>query len=195
MDLHCGQIQGFFDIPVDNLFAKPIFASYMEKVMPADVKKNLLILAPDFGASRMARSYANVLGNCPIAIAEKIHDDRPKQPKQKKKVMNIIGDVKDKDVLILDDMADTAGTLCEAAEETNKRGALSIRAMCIHPVLSGPAIEKIQASPISKLFVSDTIPLPPEKRIDKIQVVSVTPLFAEAIIRTHRNESVEALFI
>lgn len=171
IDLHAPQIQGFFDIPVDHLVGNPILCKYFEKI--AD--DNFVVVSPDMGSVGRARNVASKL-NVPMAIIDK---RRPKA--NQVEIMNIIGDVKGKNCLIVDDMVDTAGTLCFGAEALHNAGVQKIYACCTHPVLSGPAIERIQNSYIDKLVVLDTINLPAEKRIDKIEILSVAPLVAKAI--------------
>ncbi len=171
IDLHAPQIQGFFDIPVDHLVGNPILCKYFEKI--AD--DNFVVVSPDMGSVGRARNVASKL-NVPMAIIDK---RRPKA--NQVEIMNIIGDVKGKNCLIVDDMVDTAGTLCYGAEALHNAGVQKIYACCTHPVLSGPAIERIQNSYIDKLVVLDTINLPTEKRIDKIEILSVAPLVAKAI--------------
>lgn len=171
IDLHAPQIQGFFDIPVDHLVGNPILCKYFEKI--AD--DNFVVVSPDMGSVGRARNVASKL-NVPMAIIDK---RRPKA--NQVEIMNIIGDVKGKNCLIVDDMVDTAGTLCYGAEALHNAGVQKIYACCTHPVLSGPAIERIKNSYIDKLVVLDTIDLPAEKRIDKIEILSVAPLVAKAI--------------
>ncbi|MTI71273.1 MAG: ribose-phosphate diphosphokinase [Firmicutes bacterium] len=184
MDLHAAQLQGYFDIPVDHLLGVPILAKYFEKM---DLEETVIV-SPDIGGVRRARNFANLL-DLPIAIIEK---RRPKA--NVSEVMNVIGDIKDKNVIIVDDIIDTAGSMTKAAEVLKDFGALNVYASCTHAVLSGPAIERIENSVIEKLIVTDTIPLDEEKKIDKIEQVSVAPLFAEAIKRIYENESVSKLF-
>ena len=165
MDLHAAQIQGFFDIPVDHLVGGPLLYRYFKK----------LVVSPDVGSVTRARNVAAKL-NCPMSIVDK------RRPKANQiEVMNIIGDVNGKKCLMVDDMIDTAGTICQGAEALHANGAKEIYACCTHAVLSGPAIERIKNSPITKLVVLDTIPLTEEKKIDKIEVLSVAKLFALAI--------------
>ena len=167
MDLHANQIQGYFDIPVDHLLGGRILMEHFEKMNIED----LVVVSPDHGSVARARTFAQYLDS-PIAIVDK---RRPKD--NVSEVMNIIGDVRDKNLIILDDMIDTAGTLCNAAEALKKFGAKNIYACCTHPVLSGPAIERIQNSELTEVIVLDTIPLPEEKRIEKIKILSTAPLF------------------
>lgn len=172
IDLHAPQIQGFFDIPVDHLVGNPILCKYFEKYTNDD---NFVVVSPDIGSVGRARNVATKL-NVPMAIIDK---RRPKA--NQVEILNIIGDVKGKTCLLVDDMVDTAGTLCFGAEALHNAGVEKIYACCTHPVLSGPAIERIKNSYIDKLVVLDTIELPEEKRIDKIEVLSVAPLLARAI--------------
>ena len=184
MDLHANQIQGYFDIPVDHLLGGRILIEHFEKMNIED----LVVVSPDHGSVARARTFAQYLDS-PIAIVDK---RRPKD--NVSEVMNIIGDVRDKNLIILDDMIDTAGTLCNAAEALKKFGAKNIYACCTHPVLSGPAIERIQNSELTEVIVLDTIPLPEEKRIEKIKILSTAPLFASAIEKIFDCESVSVLF-
>ncbi len=188
MDLHAPQIQGFFNIPVDHLLGVPILAPYYAKKFGRE-RDDVIVVSPDLGSVTRARTFAQRL-NIPLAIMDK---RRPKA--NVSEVMNVIGDVKDKNVILVDDMIDTAGTITQGAHALMERGAKAIYACCTHPVLSGPAIERIAASPISELLVLDTIALPPEKRIDKILIKSVAPVFAEAIERIYGDLSVSTLFV
>ncbi|HEC99596.1 MAG TPA: ribose-phosphate pyrophosphokinase [Proteobacteria bacterium] len=186
MDLHAGQIQGFFNIPVDNLFAAPVLLEYIRE----HFLENLVMVSPDAGGVERTRAFAKRL-DAQLAIIDK-RRERPNESQ----VMNIIGNVKGKNVVILDDMVDTAGTLCQAAQALHEHGAKVIHACTTHPVLSGPAIERIEASPISKLIVTDTIPLRPEaQKCRKIEVLSVAELLGEAIQRIHNEDSVSSLFV
>ena len=184
MDLHAGQIQGYFDIPVDHLSGIPILAEYFKDMIDEDT----VVVSPDIGGVVRARNFASIL-DLPIAIIEK---RRPKA--NVSEVMNVIGDIKDKNVILVDDIVDTAGTITKAAEVLKNIGAKHVYACATHAVLSGPAIERIDNSVIEKFIVTDTIPLSDEKKIEKIEVVSVAPIFAEAIRRIHLNESVSILF-
>lgn len=184
MDLHAAQIQGYFNIPVDHLSGVPILADYFKDIVDEDT----VVVSPDLGGVSRARSFANLL-DLPIAIIEK---RRPKA--NVSEVMNVIGDIEGKNVILVDDIIDTAGTITKAASVLKNFGAKKVYACATHGVLSGPAIERIEASELEKFIISDTIPLPEEKKIDKIEVVSVAPLFAEAIRRIHENESVSKLF-
>ncbi|MEX0823954.1 MAG: ribose-phosphate pyrophosphokinase [Balneolaceae bacterium] len=182
MDLHASQIQGFFDIPLDHLYASRIFIEHFTD-NPID---NLAVVAPDVGSLKMARSYSKKLG-ASLAFIDK---RRPKQ--NVAEVMNIIGEVEGKNILIVDDLIDTAGTITNAAVALKERGALKIVTTCTHPILSGPAYQRIEDSPIDELLVTDTVPL--RKPSDKIKVLSVAGIFAEAIQRIHTNETISALF-
>jgi ribose-phosphate pyrophosphokinase len=186
MDLHSGQIQGFFNIPVDNLFAAPVIIHYIRKKFNND----LVIVSPDAGGVERARAFAKRL-NAGLAIIDK-RRDAPNQAK----AMAVIGDVADKVVVILDDMVDTSGTLVEAAGAIMKNGAREIHASCCHAVLSGPAIERIEDSDLKTLVVTDTIPLNENARAcDKIKVLSISELIGEAIIRSFKGDSVTSLFV
>jgi len=182
MDLHAAQIQGFFDIPLDHLYASRMFVDHFT----ANPIENLTVVAPDVGSLKMARSYAKRLGSS-LAFIDK---RRPRQ--NVAEVMNIIGEVAGRNILIVDDLIDTAGTLTNAAVALKERGALSITATCTHPILSGPAYQRIEDSPIDELLVTDTVPL--RKPSEKIKVLSVAGIFAEAIQRIHTNDTISALF-
>jgi ribose-phosphate pyrophosphokinase len=187
MDLHAGQIQGFFDIPVDHLYAMPVFLEYLKDKFRGE---EIVIVSPDAGGVERAREYAKRL-NATMAIVDK----RRPRPNESE-VMNIIGDVKDKIAVIIDDMIDTAGTICKAASAIMDRGAKEVYAVATHPVLSGPAVERLAQSPIKEVVVSDTIPLREEaQRLDKIKVLSVSKLLGEAIRRIHTDDSISSLFI
>jgi ribose-phosphate pyrophosphokinase len=186
MDLHAGQIQGFFNIPVDNLFAAPVLIDHIRKYF----RDGLVIVSPDAGGVERARAFAKRL-DADLAIIDK-RRDAPNQAK----AMAVIGDVKGKVAVILDDMADTAGTLTEAAEAVTKAGASEVHACCAHPVLSGPAIDRISNSALKSLVVTDTIPLAENARTcDKIKVLTISQLVGEAIIRSYRGDSVTSLFV
>jgi ribose-phosphate pyrophosphokinase len=184
MDLHAQQIQGFFDIPVDHLYAYPIIASHFRKKK----LKNLTVVSPDVGGIKMARAYAKGL-NADLAIVDK----RRSGPNEVE-AMNLIGEVKGRTVLIPDDMIATGGSLVEAVNALVRFGAKDIYASCTHAILSGNAGEKLKKSVLKEVVVTDTIPIPPEKRIDKITVLPVAPLLGEAIIRIHNEESITSLF-
>lgn len=187
MDLHASQIQGFFDIPVDHLLGAPILANYYKDKF-AGKEAETVVVSPDLGSVTRARKFASKI-DVPIAIIDK---RRPKA--NVSEVMNIIGDIKDKNVILVDDMIDTAGTIVNGAKALKERGAKNVYACCSHAVLSGPAIERIKDSVIEELLVLDTVPLTPEKQIDKIKVLSVAPIFAEAIERIYEDVSVSPLF-
>lgn len=188
MDLHAPQIQGFFDVPVDHMYGAPILMPYFERKI-ADYKDNVVVMSPDLGSVGRARTFAERL-DVPLAIVDK---RRPRAGVSE--VMNIIGDINGKDVIIVDDMIDTAGTLCNAAEAIKERGAKSVSACATHAVLSGPAIERIQNSVLEEVVLLDTILLPEEKRIEKIKVLSVAPVLAEAIARIYSDKPVSTLFV
>ncbi|MFC2138357.1 ribose-phosphate pyrophosphokinase [Bacteroidota bacterium] len=183
MDLHADQIQGFFDVPVDHMYASTMFVPYIQKLK----LDNLVIAAPDMGASKRANAYATFL-KADMAICYK-QRKKPNVVDQ----MRIIGDIKDKNVIIIDDLIDTAGTLTMAANMMKDNGAKSVRAMATHPVLSGPAYERIKDSAIEELIVTDTIPL--IKQIDKIKVLSVADLFADVINKVYYYQSISSTFI
>jgi ribose-phosphate pyrophosphokinase len=186
MDLHAGQIQGFFNIPVDNLFAAPVLIKYIR----GQFDHNLAIVSPDAGGVERARAFAKRL-DADLAIIDK----RRSAPNQAK-AMAVIGNVRDKVAVILDDMVDTAGTLVEAAEALSLEGAREIHASIVHPVLSGPAVERLQGSVLKSIVVTDTIPLrPPAQACAKIKVLSIADLVGEAIIRSYRGDSVTSLFV
>lgn len=186
MDLHAGQIQGYFDIPVDHLLGGKILADYFKDLSIDD----LVVVSPDLGSVTRSRKFANNISKeVPIAIIDK---RRPKP--NVSEVMNIIGEVEGKNVILLDDMIDTAGTIVNAASALKKFGAKDVYACCTHGVLSGPAIERIENSDIKELIVLDTIELPEEKRIEKIKIMSVANIFADAINRIYTCDSVSKLF-
>lgn len=184
MDLHANQIQGYFDIPVDHLVGLPILAKYFKEKNMEDV----CVVSPDHGSVTRARNLAEYL-NCPIAIVDK----RRPEP-NKSEIMNIIGDIDGKNCIIIDDMIDTAGTITNAANAIKDMGAKDVMACATHPVLSGPAIERIENSTISELVLLNTIPTPDEKKLDKMTFLSVAPLFAEAMTRVFTNGSISRLF-
>lgn len=185
LDLHAAQIQGFFDVPVDHMMGAPLLADYF---INHHLDENAVVVSPDHGGVTRARALAEFL-KTPIAIIDK---RRPKA--NVAKVMNIIGDVKGKRCIMIDDMIDTAGTITLGAQALIDAGATEVYASCTHPVLSGPAIERIQASPIKELVVTDSIQLPKEKLIDNIHQISVGPLMGAAIKRIHENKPVSPLF-
>ena len=187
MDLHCAQIQGFFDIPVDHLLGAPLLTSYYREKY-ADRLNEYVAVSPDLGSVGRTRVFATRL-DIPLAIIDK---RRPKA--NVSEIMNIIGDVEGKRVILVDDMIDTAGTITNAANALKERGAIEVDACCTHAVLSGPALERIEKSAIEELVVLNTIALPPEKKIAKIKEISVAKTFAEAISRIHEGTSVSTLF-
>ena len=182
MELHAPQIQGYFNFPVDHLESSIIFVPYIRALN----QDNLVIAAPDVGASNRIREVAKAL-NLPMVICDK-------ERKRANEIANmtVIGDVEGKDVVLIDDIIDTGGTLCKAAAMMMEKGANTVRALCCHPVLSGKAYENIQNSVLTELVVTDTIPL--KQHIDKIKVLSVAPLFARAIRNVHENGSISSLF-
>lgn len=184
MDLHAGQIQGYFDIPVDHLTGSDILASYFH----GKIGEDAVVVSPDLGGVTRARNFANRL-NLPIAIIEK---RRPRP--NVSEVMNLIGDVAGKDCILVDDIIDTGGTITTAAEALREQGAKRIFICAVHGVLSGNAIERIENSVVEKCVITDSIPLPEEKRSSKIDVCTVAPVFARAIERIHSNDSVSSLF-
>ncbi len=185
VDLHAGQIQGFFDIPLDHLYAFTIFADYIKEL---ELDKNMVIVSPDVGGIKTARAYAKKM-NCGLAIVDKrrINDKQAE-------AMHIMGDVEGKNVVIVDDMVATAGSLVEAVAALKKAGALEVYASITHPVLCGPAIERLKNSQIKELVVTDTIPIPKENMITRIKVLSVASLLGEAIMRIHNEKSISVLF-
>lgn len=184
LDLHAHQIQGFFDIPLDHIYAIPVFLEYFKKKN----LKDLVIVSPDVGGIKMARGYASRMG-VDMAVVDKrrINDSETE-------VMNILGDVKDKNAIIVDDIVATAGSLCEAAAAIKKAGAKKVYSAITHPILSGPAIERLAKSEIEELCVTDSIQLSDDKQSPKITIVSVGDLMGEAIKRIHRSESISSLF-
>jgi ribose-phosphate pyrophosphokinase len=186
MDLHAGQIQGFFNIPVDNLFATPVLLDYIKQ----DYRTNTVIVSPDTGGVVRARAFATRLG---VGLA--IIDKRREGPNEAQ-VMNIIGNVAGKKVVVLDDLIDTAGTVVQAAKALKEAGALDVSVCCTHPVLSGPAIERLESSDIKEIIVTDTIPLHDgAKACKRVKVLSVAGLLSEAVRRIYYDDSVSSLFI
>lgn len=182
MDLHAAQIQGFFDIPLDHLYASRAFIEHFK----SNPIENLVVVAPDVGSLKTSRAYSKKLGTSLAFI------DKGRPNANESEIMNIIGDVEGKNVLIVDDLIDTAGTLTNAAAAMKERGALNITAICTHPILSGPAYQRIEDSPIDEVLVTDTVTL--RQPSDKIKVLSVADIFAEAIQRIHTNDTISALF-
>lgn len=188
MDLHCPQIQGFFNIPVDHLLGVPILAPYFDSKFGSE-KDDIMVVSPDLGSVTRARNFAQRI-DAPLAIV-----DKRRQKANVSEVMNIIGDVRDKKVILVDDMIDTAGTLCNAAKAIMEiGGAKEVYACATHGVLSGPAISRIKDSCIKELVLLDTIVLPEDKKLDKIKVLSVAPVFAQAIQRIYADEPISPLF-
>ncbi len=185
MDLHANQIQGYFDIPVDHLVGMPILAKYFKEKNLEDV----VVVSPDHGSVTRARNMAELL-DCPIAIVDK----RRPEP-NKSEIMNIIGNIDGKNCIILDDMIDTAGTICNAAAAIKNLGAKDVFACATHAVLSGPAVERLEESVIKEVVLLDTIPIADDQMIDKFKTLSVAPLFAEAMTRIFTNGSVSKLFV
>jgi ribose-phosphate pyrophosphokinase len=184
MDLHASQIQGYFDIPVDHLLGMPLLVKHFRSRHLDD----LVIVSPDHGSVTRARNMAHLL-DAPIAIVDK------RRPKANiSEVMNIIGDIQDKNAILVDDMIDTAGTITNAANALKDMGAKDVFACATHGILSGPAIERIENSAISEMVLLNTVPISKEKMIDKISQISVAPLFAEAMARIFTNDSISRLF-
>ncbi|BCW98727.1 MAG: ribose-phosphate pyrophosphokinase [Armatimonadota bacterium] len=186
VDLHAGQIQGFFDMPVDHLMAAPLIADWVRHNVPKDGP--LAVVSPDVGGVPRARALAEML-NAQIVIVVK----RRPEP-NKSEVKEIIGDVEGRVCVMVDDMIDTAGSICSGAEALQQRGARRLYACCTHPVLSGDAVSRLEASPFEKVVVTDTIPLPEHKKNGKIVVLSVAPMLAEAVRRIHLDRSVSEMF-
>ena len=186
MDLHCAQIQGFFDIPVDHLYGMPILADYYERKFGSF--ENVVAVSPDLGSVARTRTFAERL-EVPLAIIDK---RRPKA--NVSEIMNIIGNIEGKKVILVDDMIDTAGTITNAANALKERGAVEVYACCTHPVLSGAALERIEKCAIKELLVLDTVELPEEKKISKIKQVSCARLFADAIYRIHEGLPVSKIY-
>lgn len=184
MDLHAGQIQGFFDIPVDHLYAMPVIANYIKDLGKSDI----VIVSPDAGGVERARELGKKLG-CSLAIVDK----RRPEPNVSE-VLHIIGDVEGKTAVLIDDLIDTAGTIVNASEALVEKGASEVYACCTHPVLSGPAFERLEKSPIKELVVTDTLVWNKDRDCKKIKVLSVANLIGEAIRRIYNKESVSSLF-
>ncbi|MGB9892604.1 ribose-phosphate pyrophosphokinase, partial [Thermodesulfovibrio yellowstonii] len=187
IDLHAGQIQGFFDIPVDHLLAAPVILDYLKK---NNLLNNIIVVSPDAGGTERARAFAKKI-NAPLAIIDKRRD-----APNVSKVMHVIGEVKDRDALIIDDMIDTGGTLVQAANALKEKGAQRVFAACTHAVLSGPAIERLNNSVLEEVIVTDTIPVYDKKdKCPKIKVLTVAHLLGEAIKRIHEETSISSLFV
>lgn len=187
MDLHAGQIQGFFDIPFDHLFAAPVFLDYLKKIRGAE---EAVVVTPDAGGAERARAYAKRIG-AGLAVI-----DKRRERANVSEVMHIVGDVEGKVAILVDDIIDTAGSITQAVPAIIKAGAKSVYGASTHAVLSGPAIQRLRDSQLTKLAVTDTIPLSPEAQaLNKIEVYSVAGLLAEAISRIHNADSISSLFI
>jgi ribose-phosphate pyrophosphokinase len=184
VDFHQHQLQGFFDTPVDHLYAAPVFTKYFRDKNLT----NLVTVSPDVGSAKMARGFAKRLGATMGII------DKRRPAANVSEVMNVIGDVEGKDCLLTDDMIDTAGTMAEAARALKDRGARDVYACATHALLSGPAVERLSSAPFKEIVVTNTIPVPPEKRFPGLTVLSVAELLARAVRYTHFNESVSSLF-
>ncbi|AER66501.1 ribose-phosphate pyrophosphokinase [Thermovirga lienii DSM 17291] len=190
-DLHAGQIQGFFDIPVDHLTGVPLLASYFKQHLKDELEEDkIVVVSPDIGGVVRARRFAVHL-NADLAIVDK---RRSHEVANLSEVMEIIGNVQGKTAILVDDIIDTAGTVVQAAEALLERGASRVFACATHGVLSGPAVDRIKKSPIEKLVLTDTVNIPEEKHLDNIKELSIAPLFAEAISRIHSDHSVSILF-
>lgn len=186
IDLHSDQIQGFFDVPLDNIYAFPVFKDHLGPLDP-----NLFtVVSPDVGGTNRARAFAKRLGDLPLALVDK----RRPAPNMSE-VMHIIGLVENKNLIIVDDMIDTGGTIYLASQELKKRGAKNIWVCATHALLSGDAINLLEEAPIDRIIVTDTIPIPEHKRIKKIEILTVSGLIAEAIRRIHEEKSISALFV
>jgi ribose-phosphate pyrophosphokinase len=183
MDLHADQIQGFFDKPVDHLKSEAIFIPYLQ----SEDLSNVVFASPDVGGVKRARAYAQFFGNDLVIC------DKERRKANEVQAITVIGDVKDRDIILVDDIVDTAGTLCKAADALMNKGAKSVKVLCTHPVLSGNAYKNVENSMITKIVTTDTIPLKQESK--KIQVLSCAKLFARAIRNTHEYKSIAALFV
>jgi ribose-phosphate pyrophosphokinase len=186
VDLHSGQIQGFFDGPVDHLTAMPVLIDYLRTNLPED----LVVVSPDAGRVKVAERYTNIL-HADLAI---VHKRRVKGVKNTVEAKEIVGEVEGRTCVLIDDMIDTGGTLVAAAEQLAERGAAQVYAAATHGVLSGPAIDRIKNSVITKVVITDTLPLPPEKQIDKIEVLSISKVLAQAIDAVFEDKSVGEIF-
>ncbi len=184
MDLHAQQIQGFFDIPVDHLYALPVIVNYVRQKN----LKDLMVVSPDVGGIKMARAFAKALGT-DLAVV-----DKRRWGPNEVEVMNLIGEVKGRSVLIPDDMISTGGSMVQAVGAILKAGATEVYACCSHGILSGNAVQNLQNSPLKEVIITDSIPLPPEKRVPKITVLPVGPLLGDAIMRIHNEQSISSLF-
>ncbi len=189
MDLHVGQIQGFFNIPVDHLFAAPVLLQYFQQRLAEHAWEEPVVVAPDAGGVERSRAFAKRLGTS-LAIM-----DKRRTGANETRIMHVIGDVRNRDVILLDDIIDTAGTIVQAVSALREEGARRILASCTHPVLSGQAVERLEKSEIAEVVVTNTIPLREDQQSKKITVLSVAPLLAEAIHRIHTETSVSSLFV
>jgi len=189
MDLHVGQIQGFFNIPVDHLFAAPVLLQYFQQRLAENAWEDLVVVAPDAGGVERSRAFAKRLGTS-LAIM-----DKRRTGANETRIMHVIGEVRNRDVILLDDIIDTAGTIVQAVSALKEEGARRILASCTHPVLSGQAIERLEKSEIAEVVVTNTIPVREDQQSKKITVLSVAPLLAEAIHRIHTETSVSSLFV
>jgi ribose-phosphate pyrophosphokinase len=189
MDLHVGQIQGFFNIPVDHLFAAPVLLQYFQQRLADHAWKDPVVVAPDAGGVERSRAFAKRLGTS-LAIM-----DKRRTGANESRIMHVIGEVRNRDVILLDDIIDTAGTIVQAVSALKAEGARRILASCTHPVLSGQAVERLEKSEISEVVVTNTIPLREDQASKKLTVLSVAPLLAEAIHRIHTETSVSSLFV
>jgi ribose-phosphate pyrophosphokinase len=189
MDLHAGQIQGFFNIPVDHLFAAPVLLEYFQQRLAEGAWQDLVVVAPDAGGVERARAFAKRLGTS-LAIM-----DKRRTGANEAKIMHVIGDVRGRDVILLDDIIDTAGTIVQAVSALKEEGARRVLASCTHAVLSGQAVARLERSVIEEVVITNTIPLREDQQSKKIRVMSVAPLLAEAIHRIHTETSVSSLFV
>ncbi|MCK4524048.1 ribose-phosphate diphosphokinase, partial [candidate division WOR-3 bacterium] len=186
LELHAEQIQGFFNYPVDHLYSAPIFIDFIKENLNIE---NAVIVSPDAGRVNKARSFAKRLGELPIAIMDK----RRAKPNEAS-IMNVVGDVKNKNVIMVDDIIDTAGTITKAAYALKENGAKEINTVVTHSILSGTAIDRLKSSPIDRLITTNSIDISEEKKIDKIQILSCAKLFADVIKRVNSNKSISVLF-
>jgi ribose-phosphate pyrophosphokinase len=189
MDLHAGQIQGFFNIPVDHLFAAPVLLEYYQQRLAEGAWQDLMVVAPDAGGVERARAFAKRLGTS-LAIM-----DKRRTGANEAKIMHVIGDVRERDVILLDDIIDTAGTIVQAVSALKEDGARRVLASCTHAILSGQAVARLERSVIEEVVITNTIPLREDQQSKKITVLSVAPLLAEAIHRIHTETSVSSLFV
>jgi ribose-phosphate pyrophosphokinase len=189
MDLHAGQIQGFFNLPVDHLFAAPVLLEYFQQRLAEGAWQDLVVVAPDAGGVERARAFAKRLGTS-LAIM-----DKRRTGANEAKIMHVIGDVRGRDVILLDDIIDTAGTIVQAVSALKEEGARRVLASCTHAVLSGQAVARLERSVIEEVVITNTIPLREDQQSKKITVLSVAPLLAEAIHRIHTETSVSSLFV